>query len=127
MARFQGRVAAHVLVYRPREFAQGWEHTEVWAAAERIPGVRVQLDVDGAEASRFGAATSGQVLFYDRSGRLRFSGGITNTRGHPGESPGGRRIAQLVDGQDAEGTPTPVFGCALAGSPAGDPAERGGL
>jgi hypothetical protein len=120
MTRLRGQLSAHVLVYRPREFPAGWERTEVWAAAERIPGVTVQVDVDGAEAARFGAATSGQVLLYDAGGRLRFSGGLTNTRGHPGESPGHGRIAAVVGAGDTEAATTRVFGCALAGSPGGN-------
>ena len=78
------------------------------------------MDVDGTEAGRFGAATSGQVLLYDAGGRLRFSGGLTSTRGHPGESPGHRRIAAVVGGGDTEEATTRVFGCALAGSPEGN-------
>lgn len=120
MARLRDRVSAHVLVYRPREFPAGWERTEVWAAAERIPGVTVRVDVDGAEAALFGAATSGQVLLYDARGRLRFSGGLTSARGHPGESPGHQRIAAVVDARDTDDVTSRVFGCALAGSPQGD-------
>jgi hypothetical protein len=120
MARLRDRVSAHVLVYRPSEFPAGWERTEVWVAAERIPRVTVRVDVDGAEAALFGAATSGQVLLYDAGGRLRFSGGITSVRGHLGESPGHRRIAAVVDGGDTEDATSRVFGCALAGPPQGD-------
>jgi hypothetical protein len=120
MARLPGRVSAHVLVYRPSEFAAGWERTEVWSAAERIPGVAVRVDVDGAEAALFGAATSGQVLLYDAGGRLRFNGGITSARGHLGESPGHQRIAAVVEGRETEEATSRVFGCALAGPPQGD-------
>jgi hypothetical protein len=120
MARLPGRLSAHVLVYRPAEFASGWERTEVWAAAERIPGVTVRADVDGAEAARFGAATSGQVLLYDTSGELRFSGGITSTRGHLGESVGQQRIADVLEGRDIGDETSRVFGCALAGAAEAD-------
>jgi hypothetical protein len=117
MAHLGDRVGAHVLVYRPREFDPGWARTDVWAAAERIPGVRVREDVDGAEASLFGAATSGQVLLYDAGGRLRFSGGLTNARGHVGESPAYAQIAALVEGRGAAYATARVFGCALADAP----------
>jgi hypothetical protein len=127
MARLGDRVATHVLVYRPREFAPGWERTDVWSAAERIPGVSVHVDVDGAEAARFGAATSGQVLLYDAGGRRRFSGGITNARGHVGESPAQEQIAAVVEGRAADEAAARVFGCALAGPATADPGdERGG-
>jgi hypothetical protein len=120
MSRLDGRVAAHVLVYRPREFPAGWERTDIWSAAERIAGVTVHEDVDGQEAALFGAATSGQVLLYDRDGRRRFSGGITNARGHAGESAGEAQIAAIVEGRLAEDIGTRVFGCALGSSPRGD-------
>lgn len=120
MTRLGDRVSAHVLVYKPREFPAGWERTEVWEAAARIPGVTVSVDVDGAETARFGAVTSGQVLLYDTAGRQRFSGGITNSRGHVGESPALQQIASVVEGRGAQGETARVFGCALAGPPRGD-------
>lgn len=120
MARLRDRVSVEVLVYRPREFAAGWERTDVWDAAARIPGVGMRVDVDGAEAARFGAATSGQVLLYDAAGRRLFSGGLTNARGHVGESPAQERIAALVEGRETEDATARVFGCALAGPPAAD-------
>jgi hypothetical protein len=82
------------------------------ARAQAIPGVRVVLDPDGAEARRFGALTSGQVMLFDRRGRLAFAGGITDARGHEGESAGRRRIAALVRSQPAPSS-SPVFGCSL--------------
>ena len=120
MARLRDRVSAHVLVYRPREFAAGWERTDVWDAAARLPGVSVRVDVDGAEAALFGAATSGQVLLYDAAGRRLFSGGLTNARGHVGESPAQERIAAIVEGRETEDATARVFGCALAGPPLAD-------
>jgi hypothetical protein len=119
VSRLGDRVSAHVLVQRPGDFAPGWERTEVWAAAERIPGVTLHLDVDGAEAARFGAATSGQVLLYDSSGRRRFSGGLTSSRGHVGESIGHQEIAAIVEGRAQAEATSRVFGCALW-SPEGD-------
>jgi hypothetical protein len=119
MPRLRDRAAAHVLVYRPAAFAPGWERTEVWSAARRIPGVSVHLDLDGLEAARFGAATSGQVVVYDARGRRRFSGGLTTSRGHVGESVAHQRIEAIVTGgETADGT-SRVFGCALA-TPQGD-------
>jgi hypothetical protein len=116
MERLGDRVSAHVLVYRPREFAAGWERTDVWTAAERIGGVSVRPDLDGEEARRFGAVTSGQVLLYGPDGRLRFSGGITNARGHRGEGAGQHRIETVVNGGVVDTPTSRVFGCALAQS-----------
>lgn len=115
MGQLGGRATVHVLMYKPREFAAGWERTDLWTAAARIPGVSVRTDEDGEEAARFGAATSGQALLYDPDGRLQFSGGITLVRGHRGKSAGYQRIVALANGQPADAATSPVFGCAMHG------------
>jgi hypothetical protein len=113
------RATVHVVVFKPRDFPSGWERSDIWTAAARIPGVSVHADEDGEEAARFGAATSGQAILYDAEGRLQFSGGITSARGHRGESVGYRRILALATGGVADATTSRVYGCALA-----DPRDR---
>ena len=107
------RATVHVLMYKPREFPDGWERTDLWTSAARIPGVSVHADEDGQEASRFGAATSGHAILYDAEGRLQFSGGITVARGHRGRSAGFHRIVALANGWHADAATSPVFGCAM--------------
>jgi hypothetical protein len=75
--------------------------------------VTVLDDVDGTEARRFGALTSGQVVVYDADGRLRFSGGITPARGHAGDNAGRSAIIALLEGASSASVETPVFGCSL--------------
>jgi len=114
MARSRNLVTAHVLVFKPREFPAEWEKTDLWRAAAAIPGVRVRRDDDGGEARLFRAATSGQVVLYDAGGALRFSGGITPSRGHAGDSAGPDAIVAVLTGNaPATGIRTPVFGCSL--------------
>ena len=114
MARVQGLVTAHVLFVKPRNFPQGWEETDLWRHAASIPGVRVTADEDGVEANLFGAATSGQVVLYDANGALLFSGGITASRGHAGDSPGRQAIIELLTGTGVRpGAHSAVFGCSL--------------
>jgi hypothetical protein len=121
MARVQGLVTAHVLFFKPREFPDGWERTDLWRTAAAIPGVRVTRDDDGVEAQRFRAVTSGQVVLYDADGALRFSGGITPSRGHAGDSAGRDAIVALLTGNGPRtAAHTPVFGCSLR-DPAPDP------
>lgn len=91
--------------------------SELRQSAERVAGARVIDDPDRALAKSVGAHTSGTVLFYDARGALRFSGGITPSRGHEGDSAGADTIRALV----AEAGPTtpattPVYGCSLAAS-----------
>ncbi len=113
MLSLKGRMKAYVLVMRPKEFPQGWENTDLVSSARRIPGTTVVVDVDGVETARFGARTSGQALLYDPQGRLLFSGGITEGRGHIGDNAGFQRITSLVKTGKADRNDSLVFGCPL--------------
>ena len=117
LVRVPGKVMAHVLFIRPVGAAADWETSDLWNRARVIPSVEVVADFDGVEANRFGGATSGEVLLYGTDGRLQFSGGLTDARGHEGESPGARRIVALLTTGSAELASAPVFGCPLS-SPA---------
>lgn len=92
-------------------FDESLVRSDLWRAAERIPGVRVVRD-DGAEARRFGARVSGQVLVYDGGGRLRFNGGITGSRGHEGDNAGRSAVESMLAGRPHAATAF-VFGCLL--------------
>jgi hypothetical protein len=113
MAQAGDRLAVDVLFVMPPDAGRGWEATDLRRSAAAIPGVTVLDDVDGIEARRFGALTSGQVLVYDAAGRLRFSGGITAGRGHAGDNAGRSAIVALLDGASSAAVETPVFGCSL--------------
>ncbi|HWM24132.1 MAG TPA: hypothetical protein VNP98_04860 [Chthoniobacterales bacterium] len=114
MARLQGKIAAYVLLVKPKEAGRDWEETDLVRSAEAIPGVKVLLDPDGVEARRFGAETSGHTQLFGADGRLLFSGGITASRGHAGDNAGESAILALVNNQTPPQTETLVFGCALA-------------
>lgn len=104
----------HALVVRPPGAAEGWERAELWQLAASIPGVELHADPDGAEAHRFGAATSGHVFLFDAAGALRYSGGLTSARGHEGPAPAQRAIADVIAGRAQPGlAAASVFGCAL--------------
>ena len=113
MAVHASRAAVRVVVLKPGDVAEGWERTDLWRTAVEIAGPGALVDVDGREAVRFGAKTSGQVLLYDRDGRLLFNGGITASRGHEGDSFGRRRIVSFLTTGTADRATSPVFGCAL--------------
>ena len=70
-------------------------------------------DDDGAEARRFGVATSGQTLVYDTRGALAFSGGITGARAHRGDNAGRQAIVDLLNNGSTARSTTNVFGCSL--------------
>jgi len=113
MANCQGQLDAYVLFVIPRNASPDWYQTDLWNSAARIPAVRVVIDQAGAEASRFGALTSGQVLLYDGNGELSFAGGITQSRGHSGDNAGRSAIESLVNRAAAEIDHSQVFGCPL--------------
>lgn len=113
MARVQGKVRAYVLFLKPQNSGAAWDDTDLRRSAAQIPGVSVMTDVDGVEARRFGAETSGHTLLFDSNGRLLFSGGITGSRGHVGDNAGVSAIVSLVNNHIAERRSTFVFGCPL--------------
>lgn len=113
LAQTDERVNTCVVFVKPRDFGEDWEKTAIWENAARLPGARRFVDVDGVEAARFGAATSGQTLLYSAAGRLLFSGGVTLARGHIGDNPGRRAIRALLDEGASATEGTAVFGCPL--------------
>lgn len=113
MARLQGKVAAYVLFLQPKALPLQWADTDVRRSAQRIPGVTVLSDIDGAEAQKFGAETSGHTFLYDRDGTLLFNGGITAARGHAGDNAGESVLISIVEKQKSPIAATRVFGCSL--------------
>ncbi len=113
LAAASGHVQTELLFILPSGTKPGWEKTDLWKSAAALPGVTVRSDPGGREAARFGAETSGQCFLFDTNGRLRFTGGITASRGHEGDNDGREALVSLL----TRGTPgretTPVFGCPL--------------
>ena len=113
MAVLQNRATATVVFVRPSGFSEDWEKTDLWRDAARIPGVSVLSDATGTEESSFGAQASGQTMLYDGAGILRFSGGITASRGHAGDSAGRSAILFVVNTGNPGRSQTSVYGCSL--------------
>ncbi len=113
MARTQGKISAYVLFYLPTKRDASWADTELRNNAAQIPGVTVLSDLDGVEAGRFGAETSGHTFVYDAAGKLLFNGGITASRGHSGDNDGESTVVSLAHNQAATRSQTFVFGCSI--------------
>jgi hypothetical protein len=113
MSRSSGHMKADVLFVQPRGAPPNWCDGDLWSDANQIPGVNVAIDRDARDSAIFGAATSGEVLLYDAAGKLQFSGGITDGRGHEGENAGYLAILSLIRGGRSRTTATPVYGCSL--------------
>jgi hypothetical protein len=72
----------------------------------------IRFAAEGEILARYGARTSGQALLYDSSGRLVFQGGLTDSRGTPGDSAGVRAITDTLAGRKCIAS-APVYGCSL--------------
>jgi hypothetical protein len=107
------RFAAQIVFVRPAGADESWEKTDLCRLAEGIPAAVVSSDIGGAEASRFGATTSGQAMLFSPGGRLLFHGGITSSRGHEGDNVGRTALTALINTGQAACTQTAVFGCSL--------------
>ncbi len=77
----------------------------------KFPGVHQELDRDGKLAARWGAQKSGHVIVLLPEGRIGFSGGITDQRGHEGDSVGMLAVQALLLNQSPPVRTAPVFGC----------------
>lgn len=80
--------------------------------AAALPEAREEFLSETEILRKYGAKTSGQALFYDATGRLVFSGGLTDARGVPGDSAGMKALEAALRGKACVAT-TPVYGCAL--------------
>lgn len=117
LAELMGRAVqaprAYVVFVMPAGVDSSWDHTELKEIAAGIPHVISVEDHDGVEAGRFGAVTSGQVLLYDASGALVYSGGTTGSRGHVGDNDGRATILALLNHEPSDRSTASVFGCPL--------------
>jgi hypothetical protein len=116
LARAQSRPQTYVVFLKPSSMPEGWEKSDLWNSAAALPDTIVVKDDDGREATRFGAATSGQTMLYDVQGMLLFSGGITGSRGHAGDNAGRSSVVDLLNGRAGPTSSTNVFGCSLFSS-----------
>jgi hypothetical protein len=120
MAHCLNQVDVWVVFLRPAGTGEDWARTDLWRSAEAIPGVVVRADEEGRESRLFQVTTSGRALLYDTQGKLLFSGGITESRGHSGDNEGRSDLALLLEHKMAAGQRTPAFGCSLCAKTKGE-------
>lgn len=113
MPSLRNRADVVVVFIQPRDRSPAWVESGLWERAKAIPGVKVLSDENASEADLFGAKTSGQTFLFDREGTLVFSGGLTPSRGHMGDSEGRRFILAWMNGDQSGTLVSRVFGCAL--------------
>jgi hypothetical protein len=113
LAKNNRPVAVSIAFYKPADTAADWEQGDLWTSAETIPAMHRLIDTDGAEARRFGASTSGQILLYGADGELLYQGGITSARGHEGDNAGKDAVLELLNTGDSACRKTDVYGCPI--------------
>ncbi len=113
LAHFTGNLKSYVVFVKPLDTPNDWERDSLWKEAKALPGVEVILDQGGREAERFRVATSGVVLLYDADQQLKFSGGITESRGHSGDNEGKSAVISILNTGKATLASTSIFGCSL--------------
>lgn len=86
-------------------------------SSAQLPLAEIHCD-EGDLARQFQVKTSGHVLLYNAPGQLCFSGGVTASRGHEGDSPGGIALTSWIRTGAGELANAPVYGCPLFASPA---------
>lgn len=112
LSRCENKVFTTVCFIRPKEFDTDWEKSSLWTEAQRLK-VQTYVDIEGEEANRFEAKTSGHTLLYATDGKLIFSGGITASRGHSGDNTGRDTITTFLLENIQKQDHTFVFGCPL--------------
>jgi hypothetical protein len=113
MSRCPNLANVYVVFERPAGLADDPSASDLWRSATAIRGVHAVEDRGVTMAKAFHARTSGEVFLYDASGLLRFTGGITESRGHAGDNEGRTAIEQLLQTGKTALKQTPAFGCAL--------------
>ncbi|MGC4054526.1 MAG: hypothetical protein QM757_36060 [Paludibaculum sp.] len=118
LERIQGEtsvgVTAHVLFLEVPGAPS--EESATIRLARSLPGVVVHTRMPAKTALVWGAHTSGQVFLFDRKGVLRFSGGITPSRGHEGLNVGHEAVESFARTGRLKTNQAPVFGCSLLGA-----------
>lgn len=107
-----------IVHFKPSIKPDGW--SEKWQLGDwtKNPSVQIIEDIDGAEARRFNAKTSGQTYLFEPDGKLVFAGGITPARGVAGDNKGFDHLSLALsrnkrDANDSNKKNSLVFGCNL--------------
>jgi hypothetical protein len=102
-----------VVATMPADASSDWFTTANIDRAQKLDGAKLIIDAGGREAHRFGAATSGTVMWFDSSGRRLYAGGITASRGHEGANVGSQCLEELIRGGIQASAGIPALGCRL--------------
>jgi hypothetical protein len=111
LERWGDQVSTEILVMQPKDIPK--EEFPTIVREFPLPRVTIRYDLEAKEANHYRVRTSGEILVFDREGKLRFRGGITPSRGHQGPNVGSEAVRALLRGERVTITEMPVFGCPL--------------
>ncbi|RMF41484.1 MAG: hypothetical protein D6753_09530 [Planctomycetota bacterium] len=112
MKRSEIEPRIRVFYFCPADGDTTWvTETRLYAQLSGFPGIQQELDRDGVLAARLGASKSGHVVVIQPDGQIAFSGGITDQRGHEGDSLGMQAIQAILLRRSPPVRTVPVFGC----------------
>lgn len=111
--KFSADVQIVAFAYRPAQESDSWIESRTTRLLKSIAGTQVLVDPDGKTTKDFGVVTSGHFLIYGADRNLVFSGGITPSRGHEGDSRASSQFIHSVNRYSREFTSWPVFGCSI--------------
>lgn len=101
------------VVFRELENNSDWMKGTLFERAKKTKGISIVIDGKGEEAKLFGAHTSGHAVLTTTNGLIAFSGGLTPSRGHTGESAGKDFLLSWNRSRAPASFITDIFGCNL--------------
>ncbi|RYG24453.1 hypothetical protein EON82_10695 [bacterium] len=116
LGKMPQRPRVYCVIVQAPGLSEDLSKSSVAAAARKIDGATSVVDRSGAEAKRFGAATSGQVFAFNPEGKELFRGGVTAARGHYGPNDGIDALSAVLSATSPKISSTPVYGCSLLGA-----------
>lgn len=91
---------------------QEFMNSESVLRMKELKDIEMYYDIGSTETRNLGISTSGHVLFYDQVGELRYTGGITSSRGHVGDSIGKFELSnRLKEIYSEQKFVADVYGC----------------
>ncbi len=114
LAHTSAALHVYILEYALPSADPAWSaSSSLSKSIRRLPNTTVVADLDGQEALKFGALTSGDTQLFSADGKLLFHGGITGSRGHIGANAGSAAILSAVLEGASPLKATPVYGCSF--------------
>lgn len=101
-----------IVMYCPNGKPDAWIEGPNDRLARKLDPHEFVIDA-GQLFQQNGIVDSGHVLCFDRSGTIRFSGGVTGSRSHEGSNQASAALRRILNGEGESCIEFPVFGCSI--------------